>query len=79
VLNVAVTLPEGWTVGDIVARAAARGLAVHALSEGGYYAEGPGNARPARPARLVIDYARPSDHAYPAAVAALVEALARRA
>jgi len=70
--SVALTLPDGWDEQGILARAAARGLALHAMNADGYDADG---AR-TRPARLVVSYATPREHSYPSAVAALVETLA---
>jgi GntR family transcriptional regulator/MocR family aminotransferase len=46
---------------DMIARAAARGLALHGLSHFG----------PSSPGGLVIGYARPADHAFPGALEAL--------
>jgi GntR family transcriptional regulator / MocR family aminotransferase len=72
--TVALTMPDGWDEDHVVRQAARRGLAIHGLTADGYYA---GRAEP-RPARLVINYAAPPQHAYPAAVAALADALTVR-
>jgi len=70
--SVALTLPDGWAERDVVAEAAKRGIAVHAMTGDGYYA----GAAQARPARLVVSYATPPEHAYRDAVTALAESLA---
>jgi GntR family transcriptional regulator/MocR family aminotransferase len=70
--SVALTLPDGWDERDVVRRAAACGLAIHGMTVHRYYA---GGAK-YRPGRLVINYATPPQHTYPAAVATLVENLA---
>ncbi len=66
-------LPAGAEERDVVAAAAARGLALRALATHGYYSAG---SAPDGRGRLVVDYAGPPEHLYAAAVAALVEALA---
>ncbi len=67
-LHAVAELPAGWPEHRVVARAAARGLAVEGL--GGYalrdHARGPA---------LVIGYATPPDHAYTTALARLTAAL----
>jgi GntR family transcriptional regulator / MocR family aminotransferase len=68
-LHAVAELPAGLTEADVVARAAARGVAVDGLGE--YTAEGHERA----PA-LVIGYGRPAEHAYSSALGRLCAALA---
>ena len=67
-LHAVVELPAGQPEDQVVARAAARGLAVEGLGE---YALGGHSRGPA----LVIGYATPPDHAYTTAVARLTAAI----
>ncbi len=67
-LHAVLDLPAGATEADVLARAAARGLAVDALSD---YAIEPGSRRPA----LVVGYATPPAHAYTSALARLCATL----
>ena len=73
-LSISVTLPEGLEEREVIRQADARGLQVHGMTTHGYYAEGAG----AHPGALVINYAKPPEYAYSAAVAALVAILARQ-
>jgi len=68
-LQALVRLPEGLTETDVIAAAAARGLAVAGLS---------GFAMPGgdQPAALVVGYATPPEHAFTTALARLCAALA---
>jgi GntR family transcriptional regulator/MocR family aminotransferase len=68
-LHALVTLPPGRTEQDVVADAAARGLAVSGLSTFG------AGARSHDPA-LVVGYAKPPEHAFTGAVARLAAVLA---
>jgi GntR family transcriptional regulator/MocR family aminotransferase len=67
-LHAVVELPRGASENHVVARAAARGVAVEGLGD---YALG----RHARGPALVIGYATPPDHAYTTALARLTAAL----
>jgi GntR family transcriptional regulator / MocR family aminotransferase len=71
-LQALLRLPGGQSEDDIVADAAARGLAVEGLAS--YHAGGPGHG----PA-LVIGYGRPPEHAFTTALARLGAVLARAA
>ena len=67
-LHALIGLPPGATEADIVAAAAARGLALEGLDA---YRAGGG----ARPPALVVGYATPADHAYRAALTLLEDVL----
>jgi GntR family transcriptional regulator/MocR family aminotransferase len=67
-LSVAIELPAGTDEAALVAAAAARGLAITTTGTDGYYAT-------SGPPYLIASYAPPPDHAFPAAVAALVDLL----
>jgi GntR family transcriptional regulator/MocR family aminotransferase len=72
-LHVVVEVPAGGPAPEeLVADGAARGIELHTLAE---HWHGPGPAPPA----LVIGYGTPPEHAYRAAVTALVDLLAGRA
>ena len=60
--------PDGPTEAEVLARAAARGLALAGLDRHGHH---PGT----HPPGLVVGYATPPSYAYPAALAALAEVL----
>ncbi|MGH9069667.1 MAG: PLP-dependent aminotransferase family protein [Acidimicrobiales bacterium] len=68
-LHAIVGLPAGTAEADVVAAAAARGLALEGLDA---YRVGPATHAPA----LVVGYATPPDHAYRSALAVLVNVLA---
>jgi GntR family transcriptional regulator/MocR family aminotransferase len=68
-LHVVIELPSRLTEADVVARAAANGLALEGLTE---YRRGPEQRDPA----LVVGYATPPDHAFTTAVARLCAVLA---
>jgi GntR family transcriptional regulator/MocR family aminotransferase len=70
-LQALLSLPSSQSEDDIIAQAAARGLAIDGLA--GYHTGGPRHG----PA-LVIGYGRPADHAFTAALARLGAALAGR-
>ncbi|MCW3814785.1 PLP-dependent aminotransferase family protein [Micromonospora sp. DR5-3] len=61
--------PDGPTEAEVLAAAAARGLALGGLAPHRHHPEG-------QPGGLVVGYARPPSHAYPAAVDLLAEVLA---
>jgi GntR family transcriptional regulator/MocR family aminotransferase len=67
-LHALVTLPPGRTEEDVVADAAARGLALLGLAG---FAVGAGSRAPA----LVVGYAKPPEHAFTGAVARLAAAI----
>jgi GntR family transcriptional regulator/MocR family aminotransferase len=72
-LHAVLEFPRTSREGDVIARAADRGLAVDGLE---YYRASDGaSPASARPAGLVIGYARPPEHAYTAALARLRAAL----
>ena len=71
--SAALTLPSTMDERTVVDRAAAAGLALHGMSVHGYYAS---RLPPDRPGQLVVSYATPPEHTYPAAVAALIQLLA---
>ena len=68
-LQALLSLPSGQNEDDIIAQAAARGLAIDGLSS--YHTGGPQHG----PA-LVIGYGRPADHAFTTALARLAAVLA---
>jgi GntR family transcriptional regulator/MocR family aminotransferase len=67
-LHAVAQLPPGQPEDEVIARAAARGVAVEGLGDYalGGHARGPG---------LVIGYAAPPDHAYTTALARLTAAI----
>jgi GntR family transcriptional regulator/MocR family aminotransferase len=81
-LHALVTLPPGRTEEEVIADAAARGLALLGLA--GFGAGEPrgtaalpdGTAPPPHPPALVVGYAKPPEHAFTGAVARLTAALA---
>jgi GntR family transcriptional regulator/MocR family aminotransferase len=71
-MHAVVELPPGLSEPDVVARAAARGLALQGLGD---FASSGGGGRSAR-AALVVGYGTPPAHAFTAALARLVATLA---
>jgi len=67
-LHALVTLPLGRTEQEVIADAAARGLALLGLAG---FAAGAGDHSPA----LVVGYAKPPEHAFTGAVARLAAAI----
>jgi GntR family transcriptional regulator / MocR family aminotransferase len=67
-LNLLVHLPEAAAEQAAVAAARSRGIGIEGLLGSGYYMDG-GSAG------LIVGYAAPPEHAFPAAVAAIVAVL----